>query len=215
MTAKVCDVMTWDVVSVQSYTPFKDIARILFDREISAVPVLDEDCHVIGIVCAADLIEQQARRLAGPSPARADPRSAPPHHPMRAVSAATLMTSPVVTVTPQTEAGTAARLMHRNAVKHLPVVSTAGRLLGIVSEKDLLSVFLRPDPEIQDEIMRGLILPEPGEDLRRMTVGVRDGIATLGGFVADGRLARRALDFVGKVDGVIEVVDRLSIGAQP
>lgn len=202
MNAKVRDVMTSDVVSVHCYTPFKDIARALFDREISAVPVLDDTCHVIGIVCAADLIEQQARRLGGES-----------SHRMRAVSAQTLMTSPVVTVTPQTEAATAARLMHRNAVKHLPVVNATGRLVGIVSEKDLLSIFLRPDPDIQDEIVRSVILGEPGEDLRRITVGVRDGIATLTGSIPDEELARRAVDQVGRIDGVIEVVAQLSVGA--
>lgn len=201
MNAKVRDVMTSDVVSVHCYTPFKDIARALFDREISAVPVLDDTCHVIGIVCAADLIEQQARRLGGEA-----------SHRMRAVSAQTLMTSPVVTVTAQTEASTAARLMHRNAVKHLPVVNATGRLVGIVSEKDLLSIFLRPDPDIQDEIVRSVILGWPGEDMRRITVGVRDGIATLSGSIADEELARRAVDQVGKVDGVIEVVDQLAVG---
>jgi predicted transcriptional regulator len=201
MNAKVRDVMTSDVVSVHCYTPFKDIARALFDREISAVPVLDDTCHVIGIVCAADLIEQQARRLGGEA-----------SHRMRAVSAQTLMTSPVVTVTPQAEAATAARLMHRNAVKHLPVVNATGRLVGIVSEKDLLSIFLRPDPDIQDEIVRSVILGEPGEDLRRITVAVRDGIATLSGSIADEELARRAVDRVGKIDGVIEVVDQLWVG---
>jgi CBS-domain-containing membrane protein len=213
MNAKVSDVMTRGVVSVHCYTPFKDIARALFDREISAVPVLDDTCHVIGIVCAADLIEQQARRLGGESHAHMEAHGDSGHRRPRAVSAQTLMTSPVLTVTPQTEATTAARLMHRNAVKHLPVVNHDGRLIGIVSEKDLLSVFLRPDADIQDEIVRRIVLAEPGEGLRAMTVSVRDGIVTLGGSIPDEDLARRALERVGKVDGVIEVVDRLSLGA--
>ncbi len=213
MSAKVRDVMTRDVVSVHYYTPFKDIARTLFDREISAVPVLDEACHVAGIVCAADLVEQQARRSTGNGRSRAQARrrAAAPHEP-RAVSAQTLMTSPVVTVTPDTEAVTAARLMHRNAVKHLPVVSTSGRLVGIVSEKDLLTVFLRPDLEIQDEIVRHVILSDPEADMRKVTVRVRDGIVTLGGSIADEHLAARAVELVGKVDGVIEVVDQVSVG---
>lgn len=212
MNAKVSDVMTRGVVSVHCYTPFKDIARTLFDREISAVPVIDDTCHVIGIVCAADLIEQQARRLSGDSHARTEVRGDPGPHRPRAVSAQTLMTSPVLTVTPQTEAATAARLMHRNAVKHLPVVSRDGRLIGIVSEKDLLSVFLRPDADIQDEIVRRVILREPGEGLRTITVSVRDGIVTLSGSILDEDLARRAVERIGNVDGVIEVVDRLAVG---
>lgn len=213
MSAKVRDVMTRDVVSVHYYTPFKDIARTLFDREISAVPVLDDACHVAGIVCAADLVEQQARRATGNGRSRAQARrrTSSPHEP-RAVSAQTLMTSPVVTVTPDTEAVTAARLMHRNAVKHLPVVSTTGRLVGIVSEKDLLTVFLRPDLEIQDEIVRHVILRDPEAEMRKVTVRVRDGIVTLGGSIADEHLAARAVELVGKVDGVIEVVDQVAVG---
>lgn len=203
MSAKVRDVMTRDVVSVHSYAPFKDIARTLFDREISAVPVLDDTCHVIGIVCAADLVEQLARR----------PRDGA-HRETRAVSAQMLMTSPVVSVTAETDAVAAARLMYRNAVKHLPVVNDSGRLVGIVSEKDLLSVYLRPDAEIQDEIVRRVILHEPGERLRRVTVNVRDGIATLGGVAPDEQIAQHAIDHARKVDGVIEVIDRISVGVQ-
>lgn len=197
MNAKVRDVMTRDVVSVHCHAPFKDIARTLFDREISAVPVLDDTCHVIGIVCAADLVEQLAR-----------PQRAP-----RAVSAGELMTSPVVSVTPDTAAAAAARLMYRNAVKHLPVVGDSGRLIGIVSEKDLLSVFLRPDAEIQEEIVRRVIRRGPGPDPRTVTVSVRDGIATLGGSVPDEQWAGEALRRVRAVDGVIGVVNRVRAGA--
>lgn len=212
MSAKVRDVMTRDVVSVHCYTPFKDIARTLFDREISAVPVLDDACHVAGIVCAADLIEQQARHTAGDARQRAQAgRRGSPAQESRAVSAKTLMTSPVVTVTPDTEAATAARLMYRNAVKHLPVVSESGRLIGIVSEKDLLSLFLRPDLEIQDEIVRRVILNDPEADLHTISVQVRDGIVTLGGSIPDEELAARAVDLVGEIDGVIEVVDRVAV----
>ncbi|MBS2965890.1 CBS domain-containing protein [Actinocrinis puniceicyclus] len=200
MNSKVRDVMTRDVVAVHLYTPFKDIARTLFDREISAVPVLDDSCHVTGIVCAADLVEQQALGSAS-----ARPR-------VRSVSAQTLMTSPVVTVTADTDTATAARLMYRNAVKHLPVVSDTGRLVGIVSEKDLLTVFLRPDLDIQDEIVRTVILAEPESRLSTMTVRVRDGIVLASGHAADEEPVRQAIEQIRAVDGVIEVIDRVEIG---
>jgi CBS domain-containing protein len=193
--------MTRDVVSVHCYTPFKDIARALFDREISAVPVLDDSCHVAGIVSASDLVEQQA---IGAETVR--PRN-------RSVSAQTLMTSPVVTVTPETDTAAAARLMYRNAVKHLPVVSGTGRLVGIVSEKDLLTVFLRPDLEIQDEIVRTVILAEPGPQLREPSVRVRDGIVLLGGYAAAAEPVRDAVESIREIDGVIEVVNQVQIDA--
>jgi CBS-domain-containing membrane protein len=207
MGTKVRDVMTREVVSVSVYTPFKDIARTLFDREISAVPVLDDALQVTGIVCAADLVEQQARRAV--SRPRALCRGGSPDG-GRAVSAQTLMTSPVVTVAPEADAAAAARLMHRNAVKHLPVVNRAGRLVGIVSEKDLLSVFLRPDLDIQDEIVRSVLLAEPDVDLRAAGIRVRDGIVTLTGVIVDELLDRRVVGLIRAVDGVIEVVDQTS-----
>jgi CBS-domain-containing membrane protein len=205
VSAKISELMTRDVVAVNRYTPFKDIARTLFDREISAVPVLDDSCRVIGIVCAADLVEQQARHAAGNRRDTA-PHGGPERYETCAVSAETLMTSPVVTVTPDTDAATAARLMNRNAVKHLPVINQTGRLVGIVSEKDLLAVFLRPDLEIQDEIVRSLLLAEPDVDMRALSVQVRDGIATFSGSVADSRLAQRVIGLIRAVDGVVEIV---------
>ena len=214
MNAKVRDVMTREVVSVHRYTPFKDIARTLFDLEISAVPVVDDAQRVAGIVCAADLIEKQARRAEHPRGPRRGPRVAgAPRDGLAGVSAETLMTSPVVTVTPEADTATAARLMHRNAVKHLPVVNRSGRLVGIVSEKDLLTVFLRPDLDIRDEIVRDVLLDEPGVDPRMFTVQVRDGIATLAGPVADEQAAEGLVRRVRAVDGIVEVIAQLTTAA--
>jgi CBS domain-containing protein len=214
MNAKVRDVMTRDVVSVHRYTPFKDIARTLFDLEISALPVVDDAQLVVGIVCAADLIEKQARNAKAAPPGSSEPQTPGPARGwMDGVSAETLMTSPVVTVTPEADTATAARLMRRNAVKHLPVVNRAGRLVGIVSEKDLLTVFLRPDLDIQDEIVRAILLSEPGTVLSEVRVRVDDGIATLTGPVADEDAARSLVRRVKGVDGVVEVIDRIAAEA--
>jgi len=67
------------------------------------------------------------------------------------VTAAELMTSPAVTIGPEDSVADAARRMHDRHVKRLPVVDHAGRLVGIVSRVDLLSVFDRPDSEIRAE----------------------------------------------------------------
>lgn len=212
MNATVRDVMTRDVVSVNRLTSFKDIARTLFDLEVSAVPVLDDERRVTGIVCAADLVEQQARWADRESGLR-DPGSGRDER--GAVRAQTLMTSPVVTVTPETDTASAARLMHRNAVKHLPVVDAEGRLVGIVSEKDLLTVFLRPDPDIREEIVREVLSSDPVVDAAQITVRVDDGIVTLAGTVAGERAARRVVALAENIDGVVRVVDQLSVVPEP
>jgi CBS domain-containing protein len=61
------------------------------------------------------------------------------------VTAAELMTSPAVTVDPDDTLAVAASLMHDRRVRRLPVVDQAGRLVGIVSRVDLLSVYDQPD----------------------------------------------------------------------
>jgi CBS domain-containing protein len=58
------------------------------------------------------------------------------------------MTSPAITIHPDAPVGAAARLMNGHRIRRLPVVDPSGKLIGIVSRRDLLSVFLRPDEEI-------------------------------------------------------------------
>jgi CBS-domain-containing membrane protein len=71
-----------------------------------------------------------------------------------ALTAGELMTSPAITIGPEATVPAAARLMSIHHVRRLPVVDPPGRLVGIVSRRDLLSVFLRPDEEIAADIRR-------------------------------------------------------------
>lgn len=74
MRMTVADVMTTKVVSVTATTPFKDIAQALITGGISAVPVLDDDNHVLGMVSEADLL---ARTVPGIVRVRHHIRSSP------------------------------------------------------------------------------------------------------------------------------------------
>jgi hypothetical protein len=96
-----------------------------------------------------------------------------------AVTAGDLMTSPAVTVTPDDTVEHAARMMYTHQVKRLPVVNAAGRLAGVVSRTDLLTVFDRPDEEIRAEII-GEVIPRLSEP-SWYSVRVKDGIVTLEG----------------------------------
>ena len=64
------------------------------------------------------------------------------------LTAGALMTSPAITIGPDATIPAAARLMNTHHVRRLPVVDEEGRLVGVVSRRDLLSVFLRPDDDI-------------------------------------------------------------------
>lgn len=205
------DVMTRAVIWVRLFAPYKDIARLLVENEIGALPVLDDADRVCGVVSCADLIEKEARSR-GPAsdrPARdrtAETARAKEH----AASAAALMTGPAVTIGPDAGLAAAAALMVGRAVAHLPVVDTAGRLVGIVSRTDLLTPYLRADLDIQDEITREVLLHARGVRPRAIRIRVRHGVATLGGAVPADEDARDIARLARAVDGVVEVVDKLS-----
>jgi CBS domain-containing protein len=147
------DVMTAEVVTVDRITPYKEIARLLADHKISAVPVLTMGRHVAGVVSEADLLAAEDQKARKARTGRADhllwSRGQRRQHPR--LTAEQLMTSPAVTIHPDAPMPRAASLMHAHHVKRLPVVDPDGKLLGIVSRRELLTVFLRPDARIANQ----------------------------------------------------------------
>jgi len=130
--------------------------------------VLDEDNKVVGVVSEADLLAKEALDSAAPHRA-----SGILHHREQAKAAGTtaadLMTKPAVTVGARQFVTQAARLMYERKVKRLPVVDDDGRLIGIVSRADVLSVYSRPDQDISHEITDGIM---------EGVVAVRDRLST-------------------------------------
>jgi CBS domain-containing protein len=212
---RVSDVMTTSVRTVDRITPYKEVARAMAEHRISGLPVLKMGREVIGVVTEADLLREQigaARRLR--SSARRSWRPGSTRHP--ALTAGELMTSPAVTIGPDATVSAAARMMTAHHVKRLPVTDENGKLVGIVSRRDLISVFLRPDADIAADIRRVLddiLLARPGE----ADVAVHNGIVTIIGTLdpktgAHGDLIPVAVRLMWNVDGVVDVVDRLGQG---
>jgi len=121
------------------------------------------------------------------------------------------MTSPAITIRPDATIAAAARLMNAHRVRFLPVVDSDGKLLGIVSRRDLLSVFLRPDAEI-GRLVSGIfddLLPGGAAGLK---VAVRNGVVTLTGeneLAAEEGLIPLATRLAWDVEGVVDVVDKV------
>jgi osmotically-inducible protein OsmY len=99
--------------------------------------------------------------------------------------------------------------MYAHRVKRLPVTDAAGRLVGIISRADVLSVFDRPDGEIRREITENLILDEFHTDAEPFTVTVENGIVTLEGTPEKATLGRAVVARARHVQGVVAVRDRL------
>lgn len=205
------EVMTRDVVSVSPDTPYRKIVDALVDRKISAVPVVDGDGRVAGVVSEADLLQKvefigppQQRRVFAPRPRHA-PRSTQP-----AAVAADLMTAPAVTVAPDAPVVAALKRMESEQVKRLPVVDGDGRLVGIVSRRDLLRMHLRPDPVIRGEIVDNVLRRTLRVDPVAVQVDVTDGVVTLSGMVDQRSTANLAVELATGVPGVAEVIDKLA-----
>jgi CBS domain-containing protein len=209
MNATVKDVMTTHVVAVREGASFKEMATRLREQRVSAFPVLDDDNKVVGVVSEADLLAKEALDYTGPHGVNGIL-----HHREQVKAAGTtavdLMTKPPVTIGPTEFVSRAARLMYERKVKRLPVVDDDGRLIGIVSRADVLSVYSRPDVDIRHEITEGIILDLLLCDPDRFTVTVKDGIVTVEGTPETALVGHDLIADIRHVEGVVAVRDRLS-----
>jgi len=208
---QVRDVMTTDVAAIDLSASYKQVARLLTERSVDAVPVLDDNRRVLGMVSEADMLRKQERGRASPGHGsrlrtRSDRTKA------AARTAGELMTSPAITIHAEAHLGSAARLMNDHRLKRLPVVDASGRLIGIVSRRDLLSAFLRPDVDIAADV-RAIIESILLQDSAAVSISVRDGVVTLAGLLSRPDLAPAAVRLASDVDGVVDIVDKLGTHA--
>ncbi|XVV15306.1 CBS domain-containing protein [Actinoplanes sp. CA-131856] len=204
-TWTVDDVMTRAVVSVKATDSYRDVVDLLIGKRLSAVPVVDDNLHVAGVVSEADLLrkvefadEAEPRMFEGRR-RRGERRKA------RAGTVADLMSSPAVVTAGGTSIASAARLMDHEKVKRLPVVDDAGRLIGLVSRSDLLKAHLRPDDEILADVEAGVLQPYVDDEGTTVTATVVDGVVTLTGRVQRYTSAQIAERLARQVAGVVEV----------
>ncbi len=209
----VADVMTTTVLSVGPDTPVTAIATVLHDGAVRAVPVLDGQGHLLGVVSEADVLAT----LDGPDHDGGRPRRRPRHTrrtpPVPQIGAGTarvLMSTPVVTVGPSTTVAAAARSMSERGVAWMPVVDADGRVLGVLGRSDLLAVFLRGDGAIRREVVEEVLGRMLMVDRTRIAVEVTDGVVTLTGQLDTRVDMELTVRFVERLEGVVEVRDRLS-----
>ncbi|MGW4442069.1 CBS domain-containing protein [Streptomyces sp. NPDC004682] len=206
---RVGDVMTRAVVAVGSGTLFRDLVERLEQWRVSALPVLEGDGRVIGVVSEADLLPKEEFRDSEPDRLTQLRRMADLAK-AGAVTAGELMSTPAVTVHADATLPEAARIMAVKGVKRLPVIDAQGALVGVVSRGDLLKVFLRPDAELANEIRRSVVdvlFPAPVEPVHVM---VAEGVVTLTGCVRDAERIELASRMTRGVEGVVDVDCRLT-----
>ncbi len=217
------DVMTANVVTVQPGTGVPEIARLLLKHRISAVPVVDADQRVLGIVSEGDLMRRTETDTEGrhswwlEAMLSAEDR-AREYIKTHGRKAGDVMTRNVVTVTEDTPLYEIAGLLEKHHIKRVPVTRD-GRLIGIVSRANLLHGFAAKEAEgsgrssSDDQTIRENLLhtlaTEAGLDMALINVIVNDGVVQLWGLVGSGSEKKAAQISAENTLGVKRVENHL------
>ena len=206
---RVRDLMTTDLVTVGPDMSLKEAAKRMLEAGISGLPVTDNG-QVVGIITEADFVSTEAERgmpkragllrffVKGEDPIPSTERTV-----------GDVMTTDVRTVGPDADHVEVARIMEINGIKRLPVVEDWD-LVGLVSRKDILKAFVRPDLDIVDEIRNQVMRKVMWVDPNRVAVKCEDGNLILSGNMETKSDAELLVELTKRVDGVASVQDRLT-----
>lgn len=216
------DVMVSPVVTVGENDTIRDVAKLLIDNHISAVPIVDRAGKVTGIVTEADLLHRVEAGTERPdswwlSLLSGDRALAEEYVKSHAVKVRDVMTRDVRTADPDTPLAEIADLLEEHHIKRVPIVSKGGDLVGIVSRANIIQAVasVRPKLEItlSDATIRSKLINElktqPWSHLHKLNVTVTAGLVDLWGFV-ESEEQRRAIRIAAEtIPGVTGVNDHL------
>lgn len=200
---RVSDVMTRDVVTVMPDTSVKYAGELMAEHGFAALPVVDSDNRLVGIVAEADVLRDRF-----PEDPRLHIRRDTDHRPDRMpLQVAGVMTAGVRFASPADDVADVARLLVMAHVRSVPVVHD-GRVVGVVSRRDVLLALVRADSDIRTDVVR-LVEGYTGE-LGCWDVWVSEGVASVrrsrGGATVSRAVEEFALDrLVRTVPGVVAV----------
>jgi len=166
------DIMKSPVITVKPDTTIKEAARILATRGFTALPVVDDDDRLIGIVTEADLVRDRIPL---------DPRAHILPGRQRATTPVTttvgeVMTTPVTAMGPGTDVAVLATALLDARQRSMPIVE-GSRVVGIVTRRDIVATVARDDAIVADDVRHRLELyGGPG----RWTVECHEGVVTIG-----------------------------------
>jgi len=207
---KAKDIMTYPVITVTADTPLRDAVRLMLERRVSGLPVVDREGNLVGIVTEADLLLKET------SPRPAAPvvdwigrwlwleRWVSAHRKAEGRTVGEVMTHNVVTAEEDTTIHTLASMMMRFQVNRLPVVR-GRKVVGIVTRADILRLFLRDDQALLDEARR--VVKQFALFGEEIQVAVDHGVIILRGRVAAPGRRTLLLQRLEELDGVIAVDD--------
>lgn len=220
---KIEDVMTRGVITVRPDAPIHEAARLMTEHRVSGLPVIDEAGRLVGIISEGDLILRQKPREVGGWWRfffNDGERLAREYRKAVGTTVGEVMTTAVISVSPDLPISSAASVLDKRHVRRLPVVSN-GTLLGIVSRGDLIKALAAapptgmsvPDAQLVTE-MRARMAREPWTDSHAIVVQAKEGHLSLRGFVGS-REEKAALETMARaIDGCRGVDNRLTVRSE-
>lgn len=210
-SATVGHVMTREVITATPATSFKDLIAMIVTNGVSAVPVVNPDGELLGVVTEADLLCRQAHQddnLGAGCPHFAGHLTREDWRKASAQTAVTLMTAAPVTTTPSATLPEVARLLTKSGVRRLFVLDDA-HLVGVVARRDVLRTFLRTDEDLQIDVDHTVFGDALHADRNNVLASVEHGVVMLTGrleYEADVATAER---LTLAVPGVVAVRNRM------
>jgi CBS domain-containing protein len=215
------DVMVRDLVTVEPQTSIADAIKLLAEYDVSALPVVGPDNHLIGILSEADLLEREELGASHHRPwwiEAVTPASklAKEFTKAHGKTVAQLMSTHVISASEDTPLLEIAPLLERNRIKRVPIVRD-GKLVGVVSQSNLIqalasSEMTEPRPE-SDKIIRLEVLDLLGQqhwtDFGSRNITVQDGTVHLWGLVGSEAERTALVALAQDVPGVVGVADEM------
>ena len=133
------------LISTSPRATVQEVCELMGKEKVGAIVVLDEGV-LVGIISERDVVTRVAAR-------RRDPASTP---------VSEVMTTPVRTVTEQVSVHASLELMHRGGFRHLPLVDSAGKVIGMLSVRDLLRHRIEELDQKNADLMGFLSIDGPG-----------------------------------------------------
>lgn len=219
---KARDVMVSPVITVDENETVRDVARLLVEKRISAVPVVDSAGKVVGIVTEADLMHRTETGTERPyswwlSLFLGDRTIAADYVKSHATTVKDVMTRDVKTADPDTPLFEIADLFGENHIKRVPIVSKAGNIVGIVSRANIIQAIASARPKLEislpDAMIRERLLDELKKQswahVHKLNVTVANGVVDLWGFVESEKERQAVTVAAEAIPGVTAVSDHL------
>lgn len=203
------EAMTTELVTAFPEMTLKEAARLLTERHVSGLPVVDSERVVIGVLSEADIVAKEVDETPRGSALKRFLEGPPVDDRFYARTVGEAMSTPALTISSDRSLAHAASTMLAEGINRLPVVDTRGRLLGLVTRSDLVRAFARDDETLRREITQ--LVHELWLDEVALKITVRGGYVTVAGEVESEADARVLRTMIRRVPGVIEVDAQLLV----